>query len=202
MSLVINLLKFKIMAVKFKVVKRKVLNGAEKDSVKNYAIAKTSGTSDLNKLCKLICSRSTLSSADVKAVLDSLNWAMDLELSSGNVVQLGEFGNFRMSINSEGTNTPEDFDATKIKGARIIFFPGSALLGASGIVFMMIVLSSFTEVKGGGIPVTLILVVILYLGGEISDGLFKSDHVSQLTHVVGGVVGIIFGFSLRGRRRR
>ena len=91
------------MAVKFKVVKRKVLNGAEKDSVKNYAIAKTSGTSDLNKLCKLICSRSTLSSADVKAVLDSLNWAMDLELSS------------------------EDFDATKIKGARIIFFPGSAL---------------------------------------------------------------------------
>lgn len=31
------------MAVKFKVVKRKVLNGAEKDSVKNYAIAKTSG---------------------------------------------------------------------------------------------------------------------------------------------------------------
>ena len=51
----------------------------------------------------------------------------DLELSSGNVVQLGEFGNFRMSINSEGTNTPEDFDATKIKGARIIFFPGSAL---------------------------------------------------------------------------
>ena len=102
------------MAVKFKVVKRKVLNGAEKDSVKNYAIAKTSGTSDLNKLCKLICSRSTLSSADVK-------------VSSGNVVQLGEFGNFRMSINSEGTNTPEDFDATKIKGARIIFFPGSAL---------------------------------------------------------------------------
>ena len=106
------------MAVKFKVVKRKVLNGAEKDSVKNYAIAKTSGTSDLNKLCKLICSRSPLS---------SLNWAMDLELSSGNVVQLGEFGNFRMSINSEGTNTPEDFDATKIKGVRIIFFPGSAL---------------------------------------------------------------------------
>ena len=85
---------------------------------------------------------------------------------------------------------------------HFIFFPGSALLGASGIVFMMIVLSSFTEVKGGGIPVTLILVVILYLGGEISDGLFKSDNVSQLTHVVGGVMGILFGFSLRGRRRR
>ena len=115
------------MAVKFKVVKRKVLNGAGKDSVKNYAISKTTGTSGLDKLCKLICSRSTLSSADVKAVLDSLNWAMDLELSSGNVVQLGEFGNFRMTLNSEGTDKVEDFDATKIKGARIVFYPGSSL---------------------------------------------------------------------------
>lgn len=115
------------MALKFRVVKRKVLNGVDKDQVKNYAMAKTNGVSDLDKLCKLICSRSTLSSADVKAVLDSLNWAMDLELSSGNVVQLGEFGNFRLSICSEGTATEEEFDATKIKKARIIFFPGSSL---------------------------------------------------------------------------
>lgn len=115
------------MALKFRLVKRKVLSGADKDTVKNYALAKTSGTSGLDKLCKLICSRSTLSSADVKAVLDSLNWAMDLELSSGNVVQLGEFGNFRLSISSEGTKEEKDFDATKIKKARIIFFPGSAL---------------------------------------------------------------------------
>ena len=107
------------MAVKFKVVKRKVLNGAEKDSVKNYAIAKTSGTSDLNKLCKLICSRSTLSSADVKAVLDSLNWAMDLELSSGNVVQLGEFGNFlRRNEYSRGLRRHQD------KGCTYYLFPG------------------------------------------------------------------------------
>lgn len=115
------------MALKFRVVKRKVLNGVDKDQVKNYAMAKANGVSGLDKLCKLICSRSTLSSADVKAVLDSLNWAMDLELSSGNVVQLGEFGNFRLSICSEGTATEEEFDATKIKKARIIFFPGSSL---------------------------------------------------------------------------
>ena len=37
---------------------------------------------------------------------------------------------------------------------QFIFFPHTALLGASGIVFMMIVLSSFTESRGGGIPVT------------------------------------------------
>ena len=84
---------------------------------------------------------------------------------------------------------------------QFIFFPGSALLGASGVVFMMIVLSSFTEMKRGGIPFTMILVVVFYLGGELADGLLTTDNVSQLTHIVGGVLGIIFGFSLRGRRR-
>ena len=84
---------------------------------------------------------------------------------------------------------------------NFIFFPGTALLGASGVVFMMIVLSSFTEMKKGGIPVTLILVVIFYLGGEIMDGLHGSDSVSQLTHIVGGLCGMVFGFRLRGGKR-
>ena len=84
---------------------------------------------------------------------------------------------------------------------QFIFFPSTALLGASGIVFMMIVLSSFTEMKKGGIPVTLILVVVFYLGGELADGLLHNDSVSQLTHIVGGVCGMVFGFSLKGRKR-
>ena len=48
----------------------------------------------------------------------------------------------------------------------------------------------------------LILVVVFYLGGEISDGLLKSDNVSQMTHIVGGVCGIVFGFTLPNYRRR
>lgn len=84
---------------------------------------------------------------------------------------------------------------------HFVFFPTTSLLGASGIVFMMIVLSSFTEMKKGGIPVTLILVVIFYLGGELADGILSSDSISQLTHIVGGVCGMFFGFSLRGRKR-
>ena len=47
---------------------------------------------------------------------------------------------------------------------QFIFFPGTALLGASGVVFMMIVLNSFTEMRRGGIPLTMLLVVALYLG--------------------------------------
>lgn len=85
---------------------------------------------------------------------------------------------------------------------QFIFFPDTVLLGASGIVFMMIVLSSFTEMGKEGNPVTLILVVIFYLGGELMDGLTAVDSVSQLTHIVGGICGLVFGFSIKGRKRR
>ena len=84
---------------------------------------------------------------------------------------------------------------------HFVFFPDSALLGASGVVFMMIVLSSFTAMRRGEIPVTLILVVIFYLGGEIMDGLFKKDNISQITHIVGGLCGLICGFTVRRGRR-
>lgn len=84
---------------------------------------------------------------------------------------------------------------------HFVFFPGSVLLGASGVVFMMIVLSSFTAMRRGEIPITLILVVIFYLGGEIMDGLFKQDNISQITHIVGGLCGLVFGFTIRRGRR-
>jgi len=77
------------------------------------------------------------------------------------------------------------------------FFPGVALLGASGIVFMMIVMSSLAGMRSGSIPLTLLLVIIFYLGGEVINGLFTQDNVSQLTHVIGGVCGAVLGFSMR-----
>ena len=77
---------------------------------------------------------------------------------------------------------------------QFILFPGSALMGASGLVFMLIMLSSLAGAKDGAIPITLILVAVLYLGGEILNGLRQADQISQLTHIVGGILGIIFGF--------
>lgn len=82
---------------------------------------------------------------------------------------------------------------------NMLFFPGTALLGSSGIVFMMIVLSSVTSVGKGKIPMTLIVVAILYLGQEIIDGLFTTDNISHLSHILGGVCGCAFGFT---RKRR
>ncbi len=83
---------------------------------------------------------------------------------------------------------------------QFLFFPGTALLGASGIVFMMILLSSFGGVRNGTIPTTLILVAIFYLGGELWDAVFVDDNVSQLTHIIGGLCGTVLGFALSGRK--
>ena len=78
-----------------------------------------------------------------------------------------------------------------------LFFPGTALFGASGIVFMMIVMSSLAGMKDGYVPITLILVLVLYLGGEIVDGVVLSDNVSQLTHIIGGICGAVMGLNMR-----
>ena len=80
---------------------------------------------------------------------------------------------------------------------QILLVPDTALLGASGIVFMMIVLSSLSGMKEGTIPLTLILVVILYLGGEAVDAVTSQDNISQLTHIVGGACGAVLGFQMK-----
>ena len=70
------------------------------------------------------------------------------------------------------------------------FFPNSALMGAS-----------FAGMRTGTIPLTLILVLILYLGSEIFQAVTGTAGLAQLTHIAGGVLGMIFGFTWsRGKR--
>ena len=78
-----------------------------------------------------------------------------------------------------------------------LFFPHTALLGASGIVFMMIVMSSLAGMKDGCVPITLLLVLVLYVGKEVVDGVVLADNVPQLTDGVGGSCGAARGTSMR-----
>ena len=82
---------------------------------------------------------------------------------------------------------------------QFVFFPHTILLGASGIVFMLIMLSSFSGAKTGQIPVTLILVALMYLGQEVYSIFFIRDNVANLIHIVGGICGIGMGRQLRGK---
>ena len=75
----------------------------------------------------------------------------------------------------------------------VIFFPNVALVGASGIVFMLILLASFTNVRQGKLPITVLLVAVLYLGNEVIQGLFNPSNVSRIGHIVGGLCGAAFG---------
>lgn len=80
--------------------------------------------------------------------------------------------------------------------ANYIFFPRIQLLGASGVVFALILLSSFTSIKEGTIPLTFILVAVIYIGQQVYAGLFIQDHVANFTHILGGFVGAALGFMM------
>ena len=77
---------------------------------------------------------------------------------------------------------------------NFIFFPNVRLLGASGVVFAFILLSSFTCSEERKIPVTFILVAIIYIGQQIYSAIFVNDNISNLAHLIGGAMGSILGY--------
>ena len=81
-----------------------------------------------------------------------------------------------------------------ITGIINMIFSNKKILGASTVVFMLIVLSSFVNIQMGKIPITLILICIFYVVNEIISGLFKKDDISHTGHIIGAVCGFIFGF--------
>lgn len=84
---------------------------------------------------------------------------------------------------------------------NMIFFPHTGLCGASGVVFAFILLASFTGFREGEIPLTFILVAVIYLGQEIYQGIFVNDNVSNMAHIVGGVTGGAAGYLLNRKAR-
>lgn len=77
-----------------------------------------------------------------------------------------------------------------------IFFWNVALCGASGVVFSFIILASFTGFKEGEIPLTFILVAMIFIGQQLYEGLAIQDNVSNMAHIAGGIVGAVIGYGL------
>lgn len=74
------------------------------------------------------------------------------------------------------------------------FSKNKAILGASGIVFMMISLSAFVNMETKKVPLTLILIFLFFIVNEIISLLKKDDHISHTGHIIGAICGIVFGF--------
>jgi predicted histone-like DNA-binding protein len=116
------------MAVKFRLIDRKNLGkDAGEAPRKLYAQAVNNGYVTFDELCEDISENCTLTSADVKAVMDRMNFTLDKHLRAGRIVQFGEIGNFRMSVGSSGAAEEKEFHATQIRKPKIVFTPGGRL---------------------------------------------------------------------------
>lgn len=72
----------------------------------------------------------------------------------------------------------------------------TGMVGASGIVFMLIILASITESEDGEIPLTFVLIAAIFIPKELI-GALSQDNVSHFGHLAGGLFGGIFGFALK-----
>jgi rhomboid protease GluP len=81
-----------------------------------------------------------------------------------------------------------------VTGIANIALSSHVLLGASGVVFMMILLASTANIRQGEIPLTFIAVALIYLGGELYRAFRADDGISHMAHLVGGMAGAAFGF--------
>lgn len=116
------------MAQKFRLIKRKNLGKDQAQAPeKFYAQAVNNGYVTFDELCVDIAENCTLTSADVKAVMDRMNYILDKNLKAGRIVQFGEIGNFRLGVGSTGSVEEKSFSTSLIKTPKIIFTPGKRL---------------------------------------------------------------------------
>lgn len=115
------------MAIKFKVIEKGQPGVAGGGVKKYYASNQSSGEITLAKLTNSIEKVSTVSGADIRAVLYAMVDVMKASLADGQIVRLGELGSLRINISSNGEETAEKVSAKSIKGAKTVFTPGSDL---------------------------------------------------------------------------
>ncbi|AIH03214.1 HU family DNA-binding protein [Riemerella anatipestifer] len=115
------------MPVKFKVIERGQPGVSGGGNKKWYASPNMSGEKTLTDLTKDIEKISTVSGADIRAVLYALVDVMQSSLANGQIVRLGELGSLRISFSSEGKATEKEVTASAIKQAKVIFTPAKGI---------------------------------------------------------------------------
>ena len=112
------------MPIKFKAIERGEPGVAGGGTKKWYASPNISGEKALDGLIRDIEKISTVSGADIRAVLYALVDVMKDALADGQIVRIGELGSLRVSFSSEGKATEKEVTAASIKQAKVIFTPG------------------------------------------------------------------------------
>ncbi len=111
------------MSVKYNVVERGNPSKPEEPK-KFYPSIQSSGRLTLRELAEEAADRSTLTTADILAAVESFLAIIPKELAKGNIVELGDFGSFWLKTNSEGVETAENVRADQISTVLPRFNPG------------------------------------------------------------------------------
>lgn len=114
------------MAIRYKAQQWRNPNAPEEPK-KFYAKPAFNGIKDIDNLAVEISRATSMTKADVKAVLDILVEIIPAHLLDGYIVQLGELGTFRMAFSSKGVDKPEELLATYIRDIRIMYKPSTTL---------------------------------------------------------------------------
>jgi predicted histone-like DNA-binding protein len=109
--------------MKYKVIERKNPQTPEAPG-KYYANAVNVGKFTIKDFSKEIAGRSSLTKGDIENVLENFLDELPTFLKLGLSVQLGSFGTLRLTLASEGAESPQAFKSDLIKGAKVVFTPG------------------------------------------------------------------------------
>ena len=74
------------------------------------------------------------------------------------------------------------------------------VLGSSGIAFMLIILSSITNIKKGYIPLTLVLILFIFIGREVQFMFSTDTNISHIGHIAGGICGAVLGYKVSSEK--
>jgi predicted histone-like DNA-binding protein len=111
------------MSIKYKTVTR-INPNKPGDPARYFASPVYKDKLTLRRIAKEIAERTSLSSTDTMAVLEAMTQVVPDFLADGNIIYLGDFGTFRITLHSEGTDKPEDFTASNVNNFRLNFRPG------------------------------------------------------------------------------
>ncbi|MBK6328439.1 MAG: DNA-binding protein [Chloroflexi bacterium] len=127
------------MPAKYKVVER--INPADRLAPRKfYPSLQSNGRVGERTLAVEAADRSSMSDADMAAALANMLALIPKHLAMGEIVDLGDFGTFRLSISGEGSDSPDQVTSRNIKKVMVRFTPGPIFKGAlSRIVFEKVV---------------------------------------------------------------
>ena len=98
-----------------------------KEKTGYFAANVNSSTIDIDNLCYRISSTCTITSADIKGVIEALLTQFELELLSGKNIRFGDIGTYSASITSEIVEEKDNLKPQMVRIKTVTFLPSTRL---------------------------------------------------------------------------